>query len=132
MEAGPTDAALPPPDLRQRRLPLIRLAGPWVRIHRTEHDPLFFGTTRHNRFDDPLGRFGVLYAAQDEAGAFIEVFGSGAIGGVNTVQESELLARAYASIHVARPIRLVDLTGSGLARIGATNALTAGFHHIVQ
>jgi RES domain len=110
----------------------VRLAGPWVRIHQTEHDPLFFGATGRNRFDDPLGRFEVLYAAQAEAGAFIEVFGFGVVGGVNTVRESELLAQAYASIEVTRPMRLVDLTGPGLVRIGATNALTAGAHQASQ
>ena len=90
-EAGSSDQVLPPADLYRRRLPLVRLAGPWARIHRKEHDPLFFGATGRNRFDDPLGRFGVLYAAQEPAGAFIEVFGFGVVGGVNTVRESETL-----------------------------------------
>ncbi len=39
-------------------------------------DPLFFGTTGQNRFDDPLcptaESYGVLYAAADMEGAFIE------------------------------------------------------------
>ena len=131
-EAGSSDQVLPPTDLHQRRLPIVPLAGPWVRIHRKEHDSLFFGATGRNRFDDPLGRYGVLYAAQEPAGAFIEVFGFGVVGGVHTVRESELLARAYASIEVARPMRLVDLTGPGLARIGATNEVTAGEHVTAQ
>jgi hypothetical protein len=132
VQPGPAYVMAPPLDLHRRRLPIIRLAGPWVRIHRVEHDPLFFGTTGRNRFDDPLGRFGVLYVAEGPAGAFIEVFGFGVVGGINTVRESEVLALAFASIEVARPMRLVDLTGPGLARIGATNELTAGPHSAAQ
>jgi hypothetical protein len=132
MQPGPAEPMLPPPDLRRRRLPVVRLTGPWVRIHRVEHDPLFFGTTGGNRFDDPLRRFGVLYAAEEPAGAFIEVFGFGVVGGINTVRESEALILAFTSIEVARPMRLVDLTGPGLARIGATNELTAGPHSTAQ
>jgi hypothetical protein len=67
MQPGLADAMLPPPDLRRRRLPTIRLAGPWVRIHRVEHDPLFFGTTGRNRFDDSPGRLTMLYVAQEPA-----------------------------------------------------------------
>lgn len=132
VEADSSDQILPPADLHWRHLPLVRLAGPWIRIHRTQHDPLFFGATGRNRFDDPLGRYGVLYAAQEPAGAFIVVFGFGVVGGVNTVRESELVARAYSSIEVARPMQLVDLTGPGLAWIGATNELTAGPHVAAQ
>ena len=70
----------PPPLLRdadQYRLPLVSLAGPWVRIFRFAlgRAPIYFGSARTYRFDDPLGRFGVLYAAERLAGAFIETFG---------------------------------------------------------
>lgn len=132
MEADPVDTALPPPDLHQRRLPFVRRAGPWMRLHPANRDPLFFGSTGRNRFDDPLGRYGVLYVAEEPAGAFIEVFGFGVAGGVSTVRESQLVERALASIEVTRPLRLVDLTGPGLAQIGATNELTAGAHPPAQ
>lgn len=131
-EANSAEDQLPPADLHARRLPLVREPGPWIRIYRLEHDPLFFGATGYNRFDDPRRRFEVLYAAQEEAGAFIEVFGFGAGSGVNTVRENDLVARAYASIEAERPLRLVDLTGPGLAQVGATNRLTAGAHAVAQ
>ena len=48
--------------------------GPAVawRIHRADQDPLYYGRSAHYRFDDPLRTFGVLYCAQDTAGAFVE------------------------------------------------------------
>src|SRR5258708_34091755 len=58
----------------------------------------------------------------------MEVLGSAVAGGVNTVRESKLLVRTLASVTVSRLMRLVDLTGPGLARLGATNELTAGGH----
>ena len=49
--------------------------GPWKRMHPVEHDPEFFGRTGLNRFDYLRGECGVLYAAEDAFGAFIESFG---------------------------------------------------------
>src|SRR5919205_424613 len=70
----------PPPPLRdapRHPLPLLAAGGPWVRIFRVApgRSALYFGQARTYRFDDPLGRFGVLYAAEELAGAFIETFG---------------------------------------------------------
>lgn len=111
----PSGDPLPPSDLANRRLTIVRLAGPWVRIHLTVHDPLFFGRTGSNRFDDPLRRYGVLYAAERGEGAFIETFGRSP--GVNVVSRSQLADRSIALIEAARPLRFVDLTGPGLAHI---------------
>lgn len=55
-------------------MPLVRVAGPLHRVHRVSRAPLFFGTTGDNRFDDPRRAFGVLYAGESEACAFIETF----------------------------------------------------------
>jgi RES domain-containing protein len=126
----PPDEPLPPADLARRDLPIVRLAGPWLRIHRQIHDPIFFGTTGLNRFDDPRRRYGVLYAAEALDGAFIETFGRSP--GVNTVSQRQLDERAVALIDPARSLRLVDLTGPGLAHIGATGSLTSGSHAIAQ
>ena len=106
------------------------LAGPWLRIHRLEHDPLFFGTTGSSRFDDPLHRYGVLYAAETLDGAFIETFGRSP--GVNSVRQHQLMARFVALIDATPPVSLVDLTGPGLAQLGATASLTSGPHAIAQ
>lgn len=109
---------------------MVRVSADWVRIHRTEHEPLNFGRTGGNRFDDPLRRYGTLYAAETFDGAFIETFGRNP--GVNVVAEHQLAERSLALIEALRPLELVDLTGPGLARIGATTGLTAGPHAAAQ
>jgi hypothetical protein len=72
----------------------------------------------------------VLYVAETLDGAFIETFGRSP--GLNTVSERQLSQRSLARVDVARPVRLVDLTGPGLARIGATASLLAGPHARAQ
>jgi hypothetical protein len=124
------DAPLPPGDLPRRRLPIIETSGPWLRLHRVYHDPVFFGRTLENRFDDPRQEFGVLYVAESLDGAFIETFGRNP--GLNTVSVRQLSQRSLARIGVTRPVRLVDLTGPGLARIGTTAAVLAGRHGRAQ
>jgi hypothetical protein len=124
------DAPLPPGDLSHRRLPIIETTGPWLRLHRARHDPVFFGRTLENRFDDPRQEFGVLYVAETLDGAFIETFGRNP--GLNTVSERQLSQRSLTRIGVTRPVRLVDLTGPGLARIGTTAAVLAGRHSRAQ
>ena len=126
----PSDDPLPPLDLATRRLPIVRLAGSWVRIHWTTHDPLFFGRTGSNRFDDPLRRYGVLYAAVTGEGAFIETFGRRP--GMDVVSRRQLAVRSVALIDATRRLRLVDLTGPGLAHIGATGGLASGPRPVAQ
>ncbi len=119
----PGEERLPPPpaDLRDRELPITEEDGPWTRMHPVEHDPVFFGRTGLNRFDDPRGEYGVLYAAEDAFGAFIESFGRAP--GRNVVSWEKLRSRPLSSIEAERLLRLVDLTGGGLARLGATAAI---------
>lgn len=123
-------APLPPGDLARRRLPLVETDGPWLRLHRGHLGPVFFGRTLENRFDDPRQEFGVLYVAETLDGAFIETFGRNP--GLNTVSSRQLTQRSLARIGVTRPVRLVDLTGSGLARLGTTAAVLAGRHAPAQ
>jgi len=114
----------PPADLSARALPMRSTKRSWYRIHRLAYAPLFFGRSGDSRFDAPAGEFGVLYAAKDAHGAFIETFGHAT--GVRVVDRQELSARGLARIVPRRPLRLVDLTSSGLARLGADARLTSG------
>jgi hypothetical protein len=119
-----TPPPFPPRDLAQHPLPLSLRPGPWVRIVTAGHDPLHFGRSGHNRFDAPRGEFGVLYAADELAGAFIETFGRSP--GYRIVSEARLRGRGLAQIEARRPLRLVDLRGPGLAQIGAMGEVTMG------
>src|SRR5690349_14122319 len=65
---------LPPADLATRKLPLTRIKGPIFRVHRATLGALYFGKSGMSRFDDPLGKYGVLYAALKAEAAFAEVF----------------------------------------------------------
>ncbi|GAC1398353.1 MAG: hypothetical protein NVSMB65_16860 [Chloroflexota bacterium] len=103
------------------------MAGPWSRLHSCRRGPLYFGRSGRNRFDAPggsAGAFGVLYLGSDAYGAFVETYGSAT--GVNVISLSVLHDACLARVEAARPLALVDLTGAGLARIGADGRLCAG------
>jgi RES domain len=120
----------PPNDLDERELPIARLQGPWFRLHAAGRDPVFFGRTGLNRFEDPEGEFGVLYVAEDSFGAFIGVYGRDP--GLNLVAETDLRGRVLSEIAVEGGLRLADLTGPGAARIGATGAISTDPHELVR
>ncbi|MGE3271153.1 MAG: RES family NAD+ phosphorylase [Chloroflexota bacterium] len=102
----------------------------WVRSHRTGYSPLYFGRSGQNRFDAPGAVFGVLYVAADAHGAFIETFGRQL--GRLIVSMAELADRELSEVRPARPLRLVDMSGAGLARIGADARVMSGRYDISQ
>ncbi len=114
-----------PPDLTGRK-PLIRVfRGPWYRIYELKYrSAIHFGKAARNRFDAPAGEYGVLYAARDIEGAFVETLMHDT--GVALVSESDLRARGLVEVTFARPLRLVDLRAEGLARLGVDASLTCG------
>jgi hypothetical protein len=63
---------------RGTRFAILPAGASLVRIHRTEHDPLWFGPGPDEpptyRFDAPDGSYGVCYLAHEPAGAFVETF----------------------------------------------------------
>lgn len=111
--------------------------GPWFRLHAVGLDVLHFGRKRRFRFDDPKGKFGVLYVAVDEHGAFIETFGqsfrvSAPVLGFRYLSDLDLEERVLARIRCRRRLRLVDLTGEGLSRMGADDRLCSADYRIAQ
>lgn len=129
--APPRPRPLPPPpgDLDLRVLPVVSHRDVLIRIYALARAPDFWGTTTLNRFDAPAGEFGVLYAAADRHGAFIETYGDTLD---RTITEDSLAVRGWAQITPVRPLRLVDLSGNGLARIGADGRLCDGDHTVAQ
>jgi hypothetical protein len=134
---GPSGAApLPPPWLATRSLPLVRLreGTPFFRVHQQAHGPVFFGPgtdpaigTRQratNRFDSLTGAFGVLYVAEHFEGAFVETVLRNPR--MRFVSENYVVLRAVSELICDRELRLVDLHGRGLARVGTTNAISTG------
>jgi len=121
----PGEHPQPPEDLHERDLPLRKLYGPLWRICRKTYDDLlYFACSGDYRFDSPTREFGVCYLATDFHAAFIEVFGRSI--GVNLVSEEALERRSRVEVELVRALELVDVTGDGLANIGADNRLTGG------
>jgi hypothetical protein len=109
--------------------PLLAFRAILFRIHSTDRDPAFWGRTGNNGFDAPAGEFGVLYASQDQYEAFVESYGD-ALGRIITT--TSLAQRAWARVEPTRDLRLIDLSGSGLAKIGADERLCSGEHDVAQ
>jgi RES domain len=122
----------PPADLAGRKLQIdvIPAGAALVRIHRRGRDALFFGRTGGHRFDAPDGAFGVCYLATALEGAFAETCLRAS--DARFVSRSFLAGRVWSRIPVKRDLRLVALHGSGLARVGATAAVTAGDHAVAR
>jgi hypothetical protein len=119
----------PPKDLSTRNLPLIQLQQSWFQIHQSCYAPLHFGSTGY-RFDAPGQEYRILYIAQHEQGAFIETFGANT--GIQLISNNELSLRSISYLQNARPLNLVDLTGAGLAKIGADGRLCDGDRQLAQ
>lgn len=137
MPAGPSGAApLPPPWLARRSLPVLSIpAGTRVfRIHRLDHDPVFFGPPVNSitgerqpptyRFDSASGRFGVFCAAEQFEGAFVETILRNPQ--LTFVSQNYTALRCVTELAFSRDLRLVDIRGRGLSRLGTTNEISTG------
>lgn len=108
------------------------------RCHKAKYSPIFFNfSTEHGRFNAPNGEFGILYAGADEYCAFVETFGDIAGSMTSTlgtagVTETEIATRCLCAIQANRALRLVDLTGPGLAQVRADSRLCDGDWHLSQ
>ena len=124
-----------PNTLESRDLPLKEIAGfSFVRIHAREQSALYFGRTNRFRFDAPHQEYGALYMAEQLAGAFAETFADvwSTQGTYNMVSASRVETRCVSRLPLTRAITVCDLTGSGLAQIGADGRLTSGDRQIAQ
>lgn len=121
-----------PADLAERDLPIevVPTGATFVRIHRTGFSALYFGNSGNNRFDDPHGRYGVCYAARSLEGAFAETCLRQV--GARLVPLSRIAVRSVSRLTTAAELRLVELHGPGLARMGATAAVSSGTYEISQ
>lgn len=126
----PTPHPNPPSDLSVRELPIIEIQSSWYRIHQTRYGALHFGSSGRSRFDAPNEAYGVMYVAPQPQGAFIETFGSQT--GIRVISEAELSLRSMSRLETRQQLRLVDLTGAGLAKLGADGRLCTGNHRLAQ
>lgn len=96
------------------KLPSYITSGPWQRLHPSIYGAVYFGRKASKRFDDPLRQYGVLYAAEDEFGSFVEVFLRNP--DLKIIARSELDALTLSRLDSSEALKLVDLTGSGLQK----------------
>ncbi len=124
---------LPGSDLALRPLPIRTTMGPWIRAHGLHRHPVHFGHSGLNRFDDPDKAFGVLYTAEDLVAAYAETVQlvSGAHGRRGP-SETWLRGRGWSRLVSVRPLRLVNLVGPDLARLGIDNRISAGPRETAQ
>lgn len=98
------------------------------RIHRSRHNALWFspgkGRLPRYRFDDPEKRFSVCYLSTVEHGAFAETM----LRTLPTriLSKADLATRRLTAIEVVRSLKLVQMYGAGLARLGCTAATATG------
>jgi len=132
--ARPKTHPRPPADLQTVDLPITRRSRRWLRAHRCRRNPLFFGRTGQWRYDDPERTYGVLYVASNFEGAFIEGCLHDAAVGTTTplISERFLKKRCASKIRFAGRLKLVDLSGPGLAAIGADARICVGDYRIAQ
>jgi len=132
---GPEPLADPPADLSARPLPLVTYPGTAYRIYWLNDDPVHFGKDKKWRFDDPLGEYGVMYAAQTPEGAFAETLLPRAgvlmptttlVAGSVPVSATAIAVHALAGVTCTTPLQCVDLTGGRLASIGADASIATG------
>jgi hypothetical protein len=119
-------APRPPADLSSRVPELVTLptGGNLHRFYSAAYEPIYFDRSDLGRFNAPDGSYGVLYAAQEIAGAFAETF---LRTPGRTLVDAELLQRkGYVRLAAKRPLTLVRLAGPGLSRIGATAEVPHG------
>ena len=120
----------PPDNFDGCSLPLITVRPPWFRCHGIGRGAIFFGINGLGRFDDPSGSYGVLYLGLDPECAFIETFGQEL--GRTVIDPQDLGVRTLSIVSSSRAVTLVDVTGAGLAQIGADARLFSGEHRVSQ
>ncbi len=120
---------LPPSDLYERPLPLTEGQSEWWHSFSEGETPLQFSNRTDHRFSAPEGDYGMLYLGSDAHGVFVETFDDPAL---STVPISMLEQQRWCTVTTIRPLRLVDLTGSGLRTIGADARLCTGEYDITR
>lgn len=124
---------LPPADFHERKVAIRRFPAEtvWYRFHHRSHGALHFGKRLAQRFDDPDQSFGVLYVARQMEGAFAETFLRD-IAPYRFVTTDELMRKLLSTITTDHGLKLVDLAGIGLARMGIDGRLATGSYAISQ
>jgi hypothetical protein len=121
----------PPADLPSRKLSLVSVPNTVFRICRPGHpDPFFWSRLGLHRFDTPEGCYGILYCAEDLETALLEVFGDSWLK-TRVLPVSELRLYEFLAFEVNADLRVTDLTGRNLSRLGTDSSLFASTEYLL-
>ena len=131
--AKPGRHPLPTAAFQRRALSIIRVPKShcWYRLYPGIHNPLHFSMTKAGRFDAPDQRYGVLYIARQLPGAFVETLCRNT-GATRPIPATAMDTYNVVEIRTSRLLRLVDLAGKGLARMGLDSRLSTGDYRVAQ
>lgn len=120
---------LPPDDFNDKLLPTSEYSQPWYRLNPVGYDSaIYFDRSGKGRFDSPRAAYGILYAGQNQRGAFIETFGRTL--GVRTVSGTALQQRNLFKITSNRPLVIVDIWGVNLTKLGVDARVSSGSYRV--
>jgi hypothetical protein len=122
---------LPPDDFNDKRLPTSEYSQPWYRLNPVNYNSaIYFDRSGKGRFAFPQASYGILYAAKNERGAFIETMGRTL--GIRTVSQTALQQRNLFTIDSDRPLVMVDIWGVNLTKLGVDARLSSGDYRIAR
>lgn len=121
-----TSAPLPPSDIASRTPEIIAVkrGAIFERFFNAAFDPIYFNKDNIGRFNAPDHSFGVLYAAAGLRGAFAETFLRQP--GMTLLSLDFIRQKARVKLRTTRELKLIKLSGYGLARLGATAQVVHG------
>ena len=120
---------LPPDDFNDKLLPTSEYSKPWYRLNPVGYDSaIYFDRSGKGRFDSPQAGYSILYAGQNQRGAFIETFGRTL--GVRTVSGTALQQRNLFKITSNRPLVIVDIWGVNLTKLGVDARVSSGSYRV--
>lgn len=134
--AGTSLLPPPPSDLHRQQLDIVTVRpSELVRVSRHDTGEPYFGRSGGNRFDDagadPVQRFGTCYLGLGLTVAFAEsvLHDLEPEGGRFVLPASEIDSR-YALSFKGKPLRLANLTGTSLLRLGGHGEMsgTPNYH----
>lgn len=99
-------------------LPLVHItvSRPLWRVHPSVLRALWYGKAADKRFDDPQGKFGVLYLGETPAVAVMETLVRGSDRCV--VDRAEWELRSVSRVYLAEDLRMLQFEGPALRRFG--------------
>jgi hypothetical protein len=127
----PTRHRLPTKAFSGEELAIIRVpkSHQWMRVHLCDYAPMYFGGSLQNRFDSKEQSFGVLYLARQLNGSFVEVFCRDKQRLVSSVRLEQY---CVAEFRASRNLKLIDLAGRGLVKMGLDARLATGSYATSQ